>query len=137
MGEIAHSFQRLFATLLQSRGVNGVQRLIEEVVEQVKTYIQQNYKNKNLGLTEIASDFLISPSYLSRNFKKICGISLTGYITQCRLEFGCQLLESTNLSVAEISEKIGYQDLFYFSKKFKEAYGISPSHYRAKFQEKE
>ena len=137
LGEIAHSFQRLFATLLQSRGVNGEQRLIEEVVEQVKTYSQQNYKNKNLGLTEIASDFLISPSYLSRNFKKICGISLTGYITQCRLEFGCQLLESTNLSVAEISEKIGYQDLFYFSKKFKEAYGISPSHYRAKFQEKE
>lgn len=135
--EIFHSFQLLFSTLLQSRGTNGVQKVIEEVVEQAKTYIQQNYKNKNLGLTEIASNFLISASYLSRNFKKICGISLTGYITQCRLECACQLLESTALSVAEISEKSGYQDLFYFSKKFKAAYGVSPSHYRAKVQEKE
>lgn len=111
---------------------------------QVKTHLF-NRQNQNLqqalhdmkddlSLNSIASELLISPSYLSRNFTKLQGISLTSYLTCTRLENARRLLSDTDLSIAEISAKSGYRDLFYFSKRFKSCFGVSPSRYRAEFQ---
>ena len=123
-------FSLLFQTLIDSNADEDGQ-FIETLVLQAVDLINKNYSQEDLGLNTIAAQLLISPSYLSRNFTKIQGISLTSYLTKCRLENARRLLANTSLSIAEISEKSGYRDLFYFSKRFKNAFGISPSRYRA------
>lgn len=128
--QMENRFLLLFHTLIDS-SVDEDGQFIEALVLQAVELINKNYSRDDLGLNTIATELLISPSYLSRNFTRIQGESLTSYLTKCRLENARKLLSNTALSVAEISERSGYRDLFYFSKRFKNAFGISPSKYRA------
>lgn len=131
--QMEQKFQLLFETLTDSSADESGQ-FIEIIVQQAVQLINQNYMKDDLSLNSIASELLISPSYLSRNFTKLQGISLTSYLTCTRLENARRLLSDTDLSIAEISAKSGYRDLFYFSKRFKSCFGVSPSRYRAEFQ---
>lgn len=131
--QMEQKFQLLFKTLINSHPDDSGQ-FIETIVQQAVQLINQNYMKEDLSLNSIASELLISPSYLSRNFTKLQGISLTSYLTRTRLENARRLLSDTYLSIAEISEKSGYRDLFYFSKRFKSCFGVSPSKYRAELQ---
>lgn len=96
---------------------------------QIKYYIDKNYANK-INYNEMAQYFNLSLSTLFRKFKKSTGTSPVKYIEILRLEHACALLESTTLSVNEISNSIGISDIFYFSKLFKRKYNVSPTAYR-------
>lgn len=84
------------------------------MVLQSQKIIDRDFAKACLSLNTIASELLVSPSYLSRSFTKIQGISLTAYITRCRMEHARDLLKNTDMSIAQISEQSGYSDLFYF-----------------------
>ena len=58
------------------------------------------------------------------------GISPQKYLINFRLNQACKLMKNTELSIAEISRSVGYQDPLYFSKLFKKEKGLSPSKYR-------
>ena len=127
--QIKDTFARLFSALLSAQEL-GDRHFIEEVVLQSKKIIDRDFAKACLSLNTIASELLVSPSYLSRSFTKIQGISLTAYITRCRMEHARNLLKHTDMSIAQISEQAGYSDLFYFSKRFKSFWGVPPSRYR-------
>ena len=127
--EIKETFTRLFSALLSAQE-SGDRHFIEEVVLQSQKIIDRDFAKACLSLNTIASELLVSPSYLSRSFTKIQGISLTAYITRCRMEHARDLLKNTDMSIAQISEQSGYSDLFYFSKRFKSFWGVPPSRYR-------
>lgn len=131
--QMENKYLRLFEMLADS-SENEEGQFIEALVFQAVKIINKNFAQAELGLNTIARDLLISPSYLSRSFTKIQGISLTGYLTQRRLENASRLLVQTTLSIAQISEQSGYNDLFYFSKRFKSYFGVSPTKYRTKSQ---
>ena len=97
-------------------------------VEHAIKYIHFNYKK--LTVSEVADYIGITRSYLTHVFKEKLNISPQEYIITYRLEQGCRLLRSTNLSIQAISEEIGYTDPLTFSKIFKIHYGISPKKYR-------
>lgn len=103
---------------------------IQLVTQQATELIQKEFKRPDLGLSNIAATLIISPSYLSRNFKKYQGISLTQYITVCRMDCAKCLLKESDMTVSQIAQEVGYQDSFYFSKLFKREYGVSPSRFR-------
>ena len=75
----------------------------------------------------------MSPSHLSRTFKKATSGSLTEYINKERISKAKELLQNTNLLTYEIAEAVGYKDATYFSSIFRKYEGISPSEYKAKF----
>lgn len=127
--EIKETFARLFSAFMRDQE-QGDHHFIEEVVLQSQKIIDRDFAKACLSLNTIASELLISPSYLSRSFTKIQGISLTSYITKCRMEHARDLLQHTEMTIAQISEQSGYSDLFYFSKRFKSFWGVSPSRYR-------
>ena len=127
--EIKETFTRLFSALLSAQE-SGDRHFIEEVVLQSQKIIDRDFAKACLSLNTIASELLVSPSYLSRSFTKIQGISLTAYITRCRMEHARDLPKTTDMSIAQISEQSGYSDLFYFSKRFKSFWGVPPSRYR-------
>lgn len=94
----------------------------------IKT-INSNFK-KQVNIKKLAEFFSTSPSYLSQVFKKETGQTIIGYITSLRMDEAKDLLISTRETVAKISEMVGYQDYFYFTKIFKKSWGVTPSKYR-------
>ena len=99
------------------------------VLDIAKAYIEQYYM-MDLDLDKVASICGYSPSYFSRSFRKYFGINFVQYLLQVRLDNAKQLLKSSSMTVAEISEKTGFQSLSYFSTIFKRETGLSPNQYR-------
>ncbi|GKX31509.1 hypothetical protein SH1V18_39890 [Vallitalea longa] len=88
-------------------------------------YIYQNF-NKKITINEIAHKISISPSYLSRIFKYVVGVTIIEYINNYRLEKSKEYIKSTELSLTQIAEILGFNSIHYFSKQFKKKYEISP-----------
>lgn len=97
-------------------------------VDYAVEYIHYNYNH--IRVSDIADYIGITRSYLTHIFKQKLNVSPQEYLLTYRLEQSCRLLRSTNLSIQEISEKIGYENPLTFSKIFKNSYGLSPKNYR-------
>lgn len=69
-------------------------------------------------------------SQFSRLFKQLTANSPIRFIVKCRMQKAGRLLRETHLSVNEIADMMGYRDVFYFSKHFRQENGQAPSHYR-------
>lgn len=91
--------------------------------------IESNY-HQVLSLNFIAQSIGITPQYLSRIFVKETGKNFSDYITGYRIEKAKKLMQNTDLKIYEISEKVGYPDVKYFSTLFKKITGESPNSYR-------
>lgn len=74
----------------------------------------------------------LHPAYLSRVFKEETGKNLSAYITDVKMEKAAELLQE-NLRVREVMEQVGYQKSQYFSKIFKEKFGMTPKEYKNAF----
>jgi len=100
-----------------------------EVVKRARDYIWKNYK-KRLDLEEISQNVYVSQYYLCHLFKKEMGCSPIKYVIRTRLDAAKYLLRSTNMTVEEISYEIGYENINYFYRLFKEIEGVTPLQYR-------
>ena len=125
--EIEEKFNQLFISLLNTHESSDIP-MIQKLVLQAANLIEHEYSNPDMGLQYIASSLLISPAYLSRNFKQVMNCSVMQYITKCRMDYALELLSHTPLSISAVADQTGYKDSFYFSKCFKRYYGFSPSH---------
>jgi len=72
----------------------------------------------------------IWPAHFSAEFRRHFGVPPVGYLIRRRLHHAAYLLQDVNLSVAEAGQRVGYDDLFYFSKLFKRFHGASPRAWR-------
>ena len=104
-------------------------------VEAVKEYIEKNYTSP-ISLKEISENLYISQSYLSALFKEQIGVNFLQYLTDLRIEKAKELLETSNLKVYEVAERVGYTDTRYFSEIFRKQTGCLPKQWK-KPQKKE
>lgn len=100
-----------------------------QTVYAVSDYISQHY-TESLSLESLANDFFVSKYHLCRSFKAITGYGINEYIHIHRIQKAKQLLEETNLTISEISQKLGYESLTHFEKTFKTYMTLSPLKYR-------
>lgn len=91
-------------------------------------YLQKHYRD--FSLSSMAEHFHLSPSYLSRTFRNGTGKTLRDAVRQIRLSAAEILLQSSALSVAEVAESVGYEDVSYFIELFRKRHGITPLQYR-------
>ena len=98
-------------------------------VAAVKNYISQHY-DEDLNLEMLAEKVYLSSGYLSFIFKKETGMNLNRFIRVFRMEKAKELLCGTGMKVAQISEKVGFANVSYFCRSFREYYGTSPESYR-------
>lgn len=98
------------------------------VVKKVLEYIHNNI-DKKITLSDISQYVFISQSYLSRIFKKQMGVTLIEYINHLKLEKSKDLIRTGKYSLTQIADILGFTSVHYFSRQFKEKYGISPSGY--------
>ena len=113
-----------------SHAVSSVKKAEENpIIKKVCSYVDENLSS-DISL-DTAADFAgVSPFYLSKLFKEEKGETFINYISDKRLEKSRQLLEQTELSIKEITAEVGYNDQNYFSRIFKNKYGLSPKEYR-------
>lgn len=97
------------------------------VAEQIADYLEEHFAEK-ISLDQIAENMYLSPFYISKIFKSEIGESPIHYLIRMRMEKAKELLENNPvLPVSEVADLVGYEDVYYFSKLFKKAYGVSPS----------
>ena len=94
-----------------------------------KQYVQSHY-SQNITLEDVCAATGFSVSYFSALFKKETGEGFAKYLTRVRMERAKELLQETNLPVAEICSQVGYGDLKHFNQTFKKVTSLSPGQYR-------
>ena len=94
-------------------------------------YIMTHYEEP-ITVEGLAAYVSVSHSSLYRRFVKRFQISPKRFLLEYRIERACILLADTNCSIQEISNSVGFEDPFYFSRAFKEVKGIPPRQYAAK-----
>jgi two-component system response regulator YesN len=102
-------------------------------VEKAKRYVEEYY-HTGINLEEISRKMGLTPEYISTCFLKELGITFSTYIRSFRINKAKELLISTNLKIYEISDLVGYGDVKYFSKLFRESENVLPVEYRKNHQ---
>ncbi len=113
--------------LVNLKAVDHVEGAIKKAITYVDAHIQQQ-----LSLKEVASHVHLNPSYFSVLFKEQTTITFSEYLTRSRVQKAKNLLLTTEFSVDQIAELVGYNTSKYFIKIFKEAEGVTPSKYKKK-----
>ena len=108
--------------------------LLLDRILRVLQIIREEYMN-DISLNYLASRVYSSPCYLSTLFSKVVGISPMAYVNDLRMDRAVDLLQSSNMSVTDICQKVGYRNLPYFCTCFKNRYGMTPAQYRRQFEE--
>ena len=90
-------------------------------------YIEKNFLTHKISVPYLASLCQISEDYLQKLFIKRFGISPIKYIIQLKLNHASDLLLSEQFSVTQVAELCGYENVYYFSRQFKEHIGVTPT----------
>lgn len=105
---------------------------IEEYQKQINIIVEyiNNHLDQAVDLTKLAEISHFSPYHFHRITRAFMGEPIGTYIVRVRLETAARLIRYTDMSVAEIAYRVGYDVPASLSKAFKQQYGISPSEYR-------
>lgn len=98
-------------------------------IRRAMAYIEENYR-REITLEEISSAVGMSPTYFSRQFRKITGQTFRDYLTGIRLYNAYGLLCGSNELVSGIAEKCGFANVKSFIESFRRTYGTTPDRYR-------
>ena len=104
-------------------------RRVRSAVRTVCQYIGEHL-DEELTRSQLAGLVYMNPDYLGSLFKEETGVSLTMYIQQRRLDQAKMLLRETELPVGKVAEAVGYGNISYFSKLFRQKVGCQPGEYR-------
>lgn len=107
---------------------------IQTSVREIVFEISSQAFNAQINLASILSKSGYSEDYIRSCFKRITEKTPNEFLTDIRIKHACFLMDvyHDELTLAEISERCGYLDYVYFSKKFKQTVGISPREYKKK-----
>jgi AraC-like DNA-binding protein len=103
---------------------------VDQVVERALQFMDENFSRPDLQLKGVAEAVHVSPSHLAHLLRTHVGASYVKYMTLLRMEEGKRLLAETDLKVAAIAGRAGYDDPAYFYRVFRREVGVTPSQYR-------
>jgi YesN/AraC family two-component response regulator len=117
---------KTYCSLIKNYSLRGYSPIIQRVL----SYIDLNLAEP-LSLNEISRKNYVSPGYLSAQFRKETGQTLTSYIRMRRVKSSLGLLSKTNLPIREVAERVGIVDESYFTKLFRSIQDMTPCDYRS------
>lgn len=107
----------------------GSQTDRSNIIRSIVAYTKAHYAEE-ISVAQVAALFNISPNYLSSLFHKETGTRFVEYVTELRMKEAQRLLVATDLSVHEVTRKVGLYSTSHFSKLFTKYYGVSPQEYK-------
>lgn len=90
----------------------------------------EDFKEKDISLKTLAARLNVSPSYLGTVFKQQTGYYFNDYLTEARIRYAAKLIETTDMKMKDIVEKVGFSSQTYFNRMFKRFFDVSPVTYR-------
>ena len=122
---------------LRKLHLRALQHMTEQDLENSATemtgianYISSCEELDTLTVSTVAERYGMNASSLSHRFKKQMGCNISDYIFTCKMNHACTLLRSTDQTVAEIAQKVGYSQYTSFVRQFKRQKGLTPTAYR-------
>lgn len=109
---------------------NQASKNSQNLIRSAKTYILEHYAEEDFRLTDIADELYVNYSYLSSLFKQETGDTLSSYLLEQRMKRAKELLADPKLTMEEISQQVGYQNVKVFYRTFKRFYNDSPRSYQ-------
>ncbi|MEK3890031.1 helix-turn-helix domain-containing protein [Bacillus sp. FSL K6-3431] len=101
-----------------------------QVLLEIKIYMEKNYDKVELSLDHLSEIFEMPGKNISKLFKEEFGEKFVNFLIRIRMERAEELLQSTNDTIVEISEQVGYISANSFTRVFRKVYGTSPGEYR-------
>ncbi|MDD6617642.1 MAG: helix-turn-helix transcriptional regulator [Clostridiales bacterium] len=98
-------------------------------INDCKEYIYSHIKER-ITIEDLADEFGVSASYLSRLFKKETGISVSAYIRQQKIDIAKNLLQFSDYSIIDIANRLSFSSQSHFIQQFRESVGMTPRKYR-------
>lgn len=102
-----------------------------KLIDDILNYVKERIELK-VTLKEVAAHFDFSPNYLGHIFKEETGVNFSDYLLDLRMKRVCELLIDPSFKIYEIAERVGYKNIIYFNRQFKQMSGMSPGEYRKK-----
>ena len=99
-------------------------------ISKIVDYINLNYENSYLCLDMLATEFKLSPKYISKKINDYLGVSFKDYITQLRVAKAIDLLINSDIKANDVFNRAGFSSQSSFNRVFKQRTGISPMKYR-------
>ena len=105
----------------------------DAIVQQITDYLEQHYHEK-ITLSDISQQLNISASHISHAFRQFIGVPPMQYITLRRVGEAQSLLAETDLPIAMVGERLGFDSNSHLNQVFKRYVGMSPTEYRQRFR---
>jgi len=102
----------------------------DDLVTRIKSYVEQCYSDQNLSVDSVADHLGMSATYIGRLFKKGSGGTILDHIVEVRMSRARELLRTTDHSIGEIAETVGFNNATYFYRVFKKNFGMTPNEFR-------
>lgn len=128
---INSSIAALAVAVNQLEEIKHMRRSDERMTE-VLSYIQSNYKT--VTLEKLSETFFLSKPYLSKYIKESTNTTFGDIVKQIRMDKAKNLLKGSGMTVENIAEQVGYENVEHFTRLFKKAYGITPVEFRNNIQ---
>lgn len=119
------SLEKGLVTYLEAQGTRHQEKLIESM----QRYIETHYRER-LQLKSMADQFRLSPNYAGTLFRRFSGRSFSEYVCEVKVAKARQMLASHKYRIYEISEFLGFENTYYFSKVFRRVTGSSPREFQ-------
>ncbi len=101
----------------------------ENIIDDIISYTDRNYMQP-LTLEDLAAQFGYNSGYLGRLFTRTTGTGYNYYLNECRIKKAREFLSEGKYKVYEVAQLVGYNDVDYFSKKFRKHAGMTPAEFR-------
>lgn len=103
-------------------------------MNELKHYIDTHYQ-EDLSLSNLSKIFYLQPGTISKNFRQIWGKNINRYINSVRITNAVRILDKSDISITELAEMVGYENVNTFLRQFKEKMDVSPLQYRKRRQQ--
>jgi signal transduction histidine kinase/DNA-binding response OmpR family regulator len=129
------SLKEHYTCELPSEIRTGTSKKIDrKFVNEFAAIVESNVSNENFSVEDLCREIGISRVQLYRKLKALLGVNVNDYILSVRMQKAKYLLANENLSIAEVTFKVGFSTQAYFSTVFKSKFGCTPSEYKDQFK---
>jgi YesN/AraC family two-component response regulator len=124
--------KRYSAGILEHPPGNGLSALDQQLLEKIHSIIEKKLMNTELNVLALTKELGMSNSNLYRKITRLTGMSPVEYIRYVRLQAAAKMMINEGVTVSEAAYGSGFNDLSYFSKRFKKQFDMSPKKYKKK-----
>ena len=102
----------------------------DKFIKKTMQYLEENYSNSEMVIEDIATSLGMSRSAFFKKLKNMTGIAPVDFVREFRIQRAAQFIDAGESNISQIAYSVGMNDARYFSRCFKQKFGVNPSEYK-------